>query len=838
MPEYGTRRSLLGASGVSLSMVNVSLDVRYVLRKLNNSAGFTAVAVFCLALGICASVTVFSVVNGLLLRPIPGVVGQDRLITLISRPIELKGLSGGFSEPLSYPTFLRYREANHAFSDLVAYQPLTGNLVAGSEPLRVSGQAVTDNYFTTLGLRPELGRLWAPGDGRRETQPGMVVSHALWRRISGGRRLTSGSSVNLNGSIFMVIGVTPEGFRGTVHGSEVDFWVPLETAALVMPEQSGQAPNDPTRAWLLWFFGRLRPGVDPVRAQQEMDLTAKRLWGELPKAQRPPELQVHQAFGIRAGTLKDVARPLVLLAAVVALLMLVVCANLGGLLLVKAAARQEEIGVRLALGVTRGRLIRQLLTESVALALIGGTVGFLMALWTVDALQGVSLGRSFPKVSHLAIDGRVVAFTLVLSLAAGILFGLVPALWSTRRQVVPLLRQAGGGAGQDLGRTRLQEMLVVGQVTISLLLLVITGLFVRTLWNLESVDPGFDSENVLNVRIDLALTKMPADRGLLFYDQLLPQVRRLPGVRSAGLASRVLLSPAVGASIANLRPEGGDESSAVQSELNVVSPGYVRTLGIALVRGRDFQNRDRKGSQPVLIVDETLANKLWPGREAVGERVVLGPGDVREVVGVARNVRVTDLQGEVEPYFYVPLAQSYRPALTLQVKTVGDPLQAANRIRAILRKLDPNLAVQVSRFEDEFGETLAQPRLFSWVFGGYSLLAVVITAIGLYGTLSYAVRRRTRELGIRMALGARASEIVFMVLRRGLALTLAGLVIGLFAAAWTTSVFSKLLFGVAPTDPAVFVSVALLLALVGLAASSVPALSATRVDPMSIIRHE
>lgn len=822
-------------------MVNVSHDVRYGLRKLNNSAGFTAIAVFCLALGICASVTVFSVVNGLLLRPIPGVVDQDQLVTLISKPVEWEGVSGALSLPLSYPDLLRYRQTNRAFSDLVAFEPLPGNLVAGGEPLRATGQIVTDNYFTALGVHPVLGSLFAPGEGGWEAQPGMVVSHALWRRVFGGRRQAVGSAVNLNGSVFTVLGVAPEGFRGTIYGNEAEFWVPIETASLVMLAENGRW-NDPGHAWLYWFFGRLRPGMDRESAQQEMDRTAQRLWGDLPAARRPPELQVYQAFGIRAGTLGAVTSPLVLLAAVVALLMLVVCANLGGLLLVKAAARQEEIGVRLALGVTRGRLIRQLLTESVALALIGGAVGFLMALWTVDALQGISLGKSFPRISHLAIDGRVVAFTLLLSLAAGIFFGLIPALWSTRRQVVPLLRRSGGASGQDRGRTRLQEMLVVGQVTISLLLLVITGLFVRTLRNLESIEPGFDSSDILNVRIDLSLRGLSRARGLDLYDQLLPQVRKLPGVRSAALTSRVPLSVPEGMTrLEELRPERGSapDGKPLLSEYNVVSPGSFLTLGIPLVRGRDFSDLDREGSTPVMVVDETLADALWPGRDPVGERVALGTlGEVREVVGVARNVRMSDLQGDVRPYFYTPLAQAYQSTLALQVKTVGDPLQSVDRIRAVVRKLDPSLAVQVRLFDEEFSEVLAQPRFFSWVFGAYSLLAVVITAIGLYGTLSYAVSRRTRELGIRMALGARASEIVVMVLRRGLGLTLAGLVLGLFAAAWTTSIFSGLLFGVAPTDPGVFASVAVLLAVVGLAASSLPAYSATRVDPMAIIRHE
>lgn len=822
-------------------MVNVSLDVRYGLRKLNNSAGFTAIAVVCLALGICASVTVFSVVNGLLLRPIPGVVQQERLVTLVSKPYHLEGVPDAFTQPLSYPAFLQYRESNHAFTDLAAYEPLAGNLVAGAEPFRISGQVVTDNYFTILGLNPALGRLFAPGEGRRGEQPGIVISHALWQRVFGGRQQGIGSGVNLNGAAFTVIGVTPQGFRGTVHGNETDFWVPIETASLVVPGKRGSGLNDPAHNWLFWFFGRLRPGMDVESAQQEMDRVARSLRASLPEAQRPPELQIHQVFGIRAGTLGAVASPLVQLSAVAALLMLVVCANLGGLLLLKAAARQEEIGVRLALGVTRGRLVRQLLTESVALALIGGTVGFLMALWTVDALQGVSLGTSFPRISHLAIDGRVVAFTLGLSLGAGIFFGLIPALWSTRRQVVPLLRRGGTAGGQDRGRTRLQEILVVGQVTISLLLLVITGLFVRTLRNLESLDPGFDSSGILNVRIDLSLRGLPSSRGLGLYDQFLPQVRKLPGVRSAALASRVLLAVPDGiVDFVGLQPQSGPaaDGKPLWSESNVVSPGYFQTLAIPL-RGRDFSDLDREGSVPVLIVDETVADTLWPGRDPVGERITLtATGEVREVIGVARNVRVNDLQEDVKPYCYIPLAQAYRPTMALQVRTVGDPLRSVDRIRTILRKLDPSLAVQVSRFDDEFSEELALPRLFSWVFGAYSLLAVVITATGLYGTLSYAVSRRTRELGIRMALGARASEIVALVLRRGLGLTLAGLVLGLFAAAWTTSIFEKLLFGVAPTDPGVFVSVALLLALVGLAASSLPAYSATRVDPMAIIRHE
>ncbi|HEX9944639.1 MAG TPA: ABC transporter permease [Thermoanaerobaculia bacterium] len=819
--------------------MSVPFDVRYGLRKLNNNTGFTMVAVACLALGICASVTVFSVANALLLRPVPGVERTDRIVSLAPKPGTFAGMPGAlFTEPISYPVFLRYRDARHVFSELAAYHPFAANLVAGGEPLRLVGQVVTDNYFSTLGMRSALGRLFAPGERARERQLEVVLSHSLWQRAFGARQRVMGSTVHLNGRLFLVIGIAPPGFRGTLHGEEVDLWVPIETAPLVLPELRGGKFEDPTHGWLHWFFGRLAPGVDAERAQREMDLLAGRLAAGDPFRQEPPPgLQLYPGLGIRPGARGDLVSPLALLFAMVGLLMLVVCANLGGLLLVRAAARQEEIGIRLALGVTRGRLVRQLLTESLTLSLIGGAVGFLLAVWAVDALEGFSLGQYLPRMNDLSIDGRVVAFTLVLSLAAGAFFGLIPALWATRRQVTALLRPGMVAVGQDRGRHRLQEAFVVAQITVSLILLVITGLFVRTLWNLRSIDPGFDSRHVVNLRLDLSLQDYTPSAGSALYEQLLSQVRGLPPVRSASLALWVPLSRANKMSrLTSLRSAA--DGDPVESEYNVVAPAYFQTLGIPLLRGRDFTAADRPGSLPVLIVDETLANTLWPGGDPIGERLTLPRGEVREVVGVAGSVRLRDLQSDPQPYFYVPLAQRYESATALAVRTSGDPLEVVDSLRSIIRKLDPNLGVQVSLFGDEVRGALTQPRLFSWLFGSFSLVALLITAIGLYGTLAYAISRRTRELGIRMALGAQGSEIVGMVIRRGLILTLTGLILGLAAASWTTSVFSRLLFGVTPTDPGVFASVTLVLTLVGLAASSLPAYAATQVDPMAVIRHE
>jgi predicted permease len=406
--------------------------------------------------------------------------------------------------------------------------------------------------------------------------------------------------------------------------------------------------------------------------------------------------------------------------------------------------------------------------------------------------------------------------------------------------LAPLLRQGAAAGGREPGRNRLQETFVVGQVTVSLLLLVITGLFVRTLWNLQSINPGFDSARILNLRLDLSPHRSEAaPSGPTFYEQLLPRVRKLPTVRAASLALCVPLSSANKLSrLAELPPQAGfRDKNSLWSQYNVVSPGFFRTLGIPL-QGKDFSESDRQGSAPVAIVDEMLAKVLWPGRSPIGERFTAVDMGTYEVVGVARSVRLQNLRTDPQPYFYLPLAQHYEPAVTLQIRTAGDPLQSVNPSISVIHGLEADLGVQVTLYEDEVREAFALPRLFSWLFGTFSVVAVAVTGLGLYGTLAFVVSRRTRELGIRTALGARSSEIVAMVLRRGLGLTLTGIGLGFTAAIWITSLFSSQLFGVTPTDPVVFLSVALLLTLVGLAASSLPAYSATRIDPMAIIRHE
>jgi putative ABC transport system permease protein len=819
--------------------MSVPLDVRYGFRKLNNNAGFTIAAVTCLALGICASTTLFCLADALLLRPVSGIERPDGLVSLASKLGPLPGLPGELvSKQLSYPLFLRYRNANHVFSGLVAFRPVTANLTAAGEARSVTGQVVTENYFDVLGLRCAQGRFFGVTELSRGTPPEVVISHALWERAFGARPRAIGSSIKLDGNLFMVAGVAPPRFHGTFHGDEVDVWIPMEAAPLVFADLRGGKLQDPDHAWLFWFLGRLSPGVDAEHAQRELDLLAAQFAAGLTGGARPAELQIYPGLGIWPGTQDDLVRPLTILATVVGLLMMVVCTNLGGLLLVKASARREEIGIRLALGVTRGRLVRQLLSESVVFSLFGGGAGLILALWTVDALRGVSLGKFVPRITDLSIDGRAVAFALVL--ATGILSGLIPALWTASLQVAPLMRRGVSAGGREHGRNRLQEVFVVGQVTVSLLLLVVTGLLMRTLWNLRSIDPGFDTARILNLRLDLSPHwSDAAPSGPAFYEQLLLRVRKLPEVRAASLTLWVPLSSVNKRTrLAGLPPQAGLRvRKPLWGPYNVVSPGFFQTLGIPL-RGRDFSETDRRGSPLVAIVDEMLARILWPGQSPIGEQFTVTRGETYEVVGVVRSVRFQNLQTHPQPYFFVPLAQHYEPATTLQVRTRGDPFRAVDSVLAVIHELENNLGAEVSLYADEVQETFAMPRLYSWLLGTFSLIAVAVTAIGLYGTLAYAVSRRTRELGIRTALGARSAEIVAMVIRRGLYLTLTGILLGITAALWTTSLFSALLFGVTPTDPAVFVSVALLLVLVGVAASSLPAYSATRIDPMAIIRHE
>jgi predicted permease len=812
--------------------MSLLLDLRHGLRRLRNSPGFTALATACLGIGIGASIGVFSILQILLLRPLPEARAPRELVTLTPKPGPMPGMPEmTFLKPLSYPAFLQYRAMSRTFSEIVAYTKIPVSLAVPGEghPLRVSGHVATANYFSALGLHSALGRTLAEGRGAAEPRSGVVISDELWRRVFHRRHDVLGRTLLLNGRTFQVAGVLPEGFRGVERTDPVDVWLSLEAAPLVVPDMKETDLADPEHFWLDTFFARLAPGMSVEKAQAEVDVIARVLAKESPRGAF--SLEVSPGVGIHPLLRKSVLDPLLLLTAAVAALLLLVCANLAGLLLTQAAAREREIGIRIAFGATPERIVQQLLSESMLLGLLGGFAGVAFGRALMTLLEDVALGQLLPYLMGLTLDRRVAAFALGLALATGLLFGLAPALWASQAR---WLRE---GSGNTPSRSRLTEAFVVGQIALSLMLLAGTGLFVRTWRSLQEIPPGLDGRGVADFQLDLTLQRYGDRQGQAFYDQLLERVRRLPGVRSASLALGVPLDRGQEAQFfGNIGPEGSAAGPRAVT-MNLVSSGYFKTLGIPL-RGRDFSLQDRDGAAPVVIVSESLARELWPGRDPVGQRATLDRKTV-EVVGVAGDVR-TDLKSRPQDFVYRPVQQLYFPNLTLQVKTAAGTAGAVVApVRAEIARLDRNLPIsRVSLLEEEIRHASAQPLLFSELLGGASGVAMLLTGIGLYGTLAFSVRRRTREMGVRRALGARTSEILELVLKRGLTLTGLGLACGTAASLLATRVVSGLLFGVKPTDPAVFLTGILICGALGTAASLLPAWSATRVDPMEALRQE
>jgi putative ABC transport system permease protein len=812
--------------------MNLLLDLRYGLRRLRNSPGFTVLATLCLGIGIGASVGVFSILHTLVLRPLPEVSAPWELVALTPKPVPVPGMPGAtMYMMLSYPSYLQYRDQSRVFSDLVGYEKIPVSLAVPGEgrPLRVSGHVATANYFSALGVRAARGRTLEQERGTAERQNGVVISEGLWRRVFGGRQDVLGRPLLLNGRVFQVVGVLQEGFRGVERTAPVDLWVAAEAAARVMPSMKEGDLGDPGKAWINNFFARLAPGVSVVKAQAEIDAVARRL----PKTARlePPGLEISEGVGIDPLLRKGIFDPLLLVAGVIALLMLLVCANLAGLLLSQAVAREREIGVRVALGATQGRILQQLLSEGVLLGLLGGGVGVAIGRALMTSLEGVALDGFLPRLSGLSLDAQALSFALGLAMAAGLLFGLAPAVWASQA------RWIREGMATTPRRSWLQDAFVVGQIALSLILLVGTGLFVRTWRNLQEIPPGFDGRGVINFELDLESQRYTEPAARVFYERLLESARRVPGVRSAALAMMVPLKGEEGAMFFNRLQTEGSTGEPRMTEMNLISSDYFKTLGIPLLAGRDFSPRDRKGAPGVLIVSQRLAKSLWPGKNPVGQRVTMGKESL-EVIGVVGDIR-RSLEGEPLDIVYRSGQQEEFANLTLHVKTGGDPRAAMAAIRAEISRLDRNLPVaEVSFFDQLIQRASAQPRLFSQLLGSTSGVALLLTGIGLYGTLAFAVRRRTREMGVRRALGAGTSGILGLVLRRGLALTGIGLAVGIAVSLLVTRALATLLFGVTPTDPVVFLTVALICGALGVAASLLPAWSAARVSPMEALRQE
>jgi predicted permease len=867
-------------------MKTILQDLRYGARMLMKQKGVTAIAVLSLGLGIGANTALFSVVDAMLLKLLP-VKEPQRLVlfqSLVARNFGYGGYSGnsrldpetGLQLGTSFPyvSFQRMRERQNeqgALSDIFAFGYVSLNALADGQAEAVSGQTVTGNYHVGLGVRPLLGRLLTDDDDKPSANPVAVLSYRYWQKRFSGDAGVVGKQINLNNRAFTVIGVTPPGFDGAGQvGSTQDVTIPLamEPQLNVDPQRSRMYGAG---MWWLRVMGRLKPGATPEQARAQLEIAFQQSVVEHRAARNtqalatgrnaisPLDPKDYPRLALASGSQGEMnerrryAPSLYLLLGVVGMVLLIACANVANLLLSRASSRQKEIGVRLALGASRGRLIRQLLTESVLLAAVGGALGVVISMWIKDGLLAVSDWG--PRALEPKLDWRVLGFTLGLSLLTGIIFGLAPAWRATKVDLTPALKD-GGRSSSGASRSLLSRGLVVMQVALSLLLLVGAGLFVRTLLNLQRVDPGFNTKNLLLFSVSPNLIGYKDERLAQLYDRMTERLEALPGAPKVTFSSSPLLAQNTDSSSVYLRsalaaaPDADGRIRATGSS-NVLygRENFLETMGIPLLQGRAFNRQDDERSPKVVIVNQTFANRFFPNETPIGKRFTFNyrkPDEI-EIVGLVKDAKYATQREETPPTCYLPWRQSVNSVgfANFQLRATGDPSAAIAAVRQAAREVDENLPLSnVKSQVEQADETLRMERLFAKLVTLFGLLAQQLASIGLFGVLAYAVSQRTREIGIRMALGASRTDVLKMIVKQGMALSLIGVALGLGGAYVLTKYLeswmqlSRMLYGVTPSDPTTYGVVAVLLTVVALIACYPPARRATKVDPMVALRCE
>jgi predicted permease len=828
----------LGTNRRTNMIADLWQDLRFGVRMLVKKPGFTAIVVLSMALGVGANATIFSFVNELLLRP-PSVERPEELLEVWNHNRN-RGSSFDSFSGLSYPEYECYRDHNQVFSETLAFDgdPAFISWSRKRQGEIIQGQYVSGNFFSCLGVKAALGRAFAPEEGRTPgTHPVVVLSHTFWQKQFGADPGVIGSTMTLNGFSFNVIGVAPKGFTGLLIGVMPDVWIPL-----MMGPQTRRDPELLTRRSAHWIFGvgRLKTGLTSTQATADLNVLSSQLaqsYGDNNKRYEPAIFPATLLPGPVRGYVNVFSGLLML---VVALVLLIACANAASYLLAQATARRREIAVRAALGASRSRLVRQTLAESVLLACLSGGLGWLLTKWTAPLLLSLA-PPTLPLRFAVSPDHRVFGFTLLVSLSAGLLFGLAPAWQGTRIDLTTSLKDGTSGGGAR--KSRLRSALVVGQVAICSLLLVGSGICLRSLLNAQSIDIGFEAGNRLIATLDLSSLGYSEEKGKAFYDNLIERTKNIPGVESASLTSHLPLGPTSWAGIVNIEgqpPPPGDGGFRVN--LMSVGPDYFKTMGTTVLRGREFAARDTKGAPGVVIINEEMARRFWPNRDPVGSSLTMGGGKEEqrfEIVGVVKNGKYRSLGEEPSQFIYQPILQGYYARSTLVAKTSGDPASLLAAVRREIGALDPNLApTQLGTLDEHMTFTLFPARVSGVLLGVFGLLALVLALVGLSGLIAYSVSQRTREIGIRMALGAGTRDVLKLVIGEGMQLALIGMTIGLAAALGLTRFLSDLLYGVSAVDPLTFGLIALLLIGVALLACWLPARRATNVDPMVALRHE
>jgi predicted permease len=808
-------------------------DLRFGARLLRRSPGFTLTAALTIALGVGANTTIFSIVNALLLRPLPGTSRPNELV-MIGRTQEGRGF-----DTFSYPDYLDYRAGARSLSAIAASFVAPAHLSTGGASERVRAELVSGNYFTTLGTRPVVGRLLAPGDdGAPGASAVVVLAHATWQARFGSDPSVVGKTVRINGTPFTVVGVAEPRFNGVRATGVVDVWVPVAMGNGLLPEFDQML----ARRGGVWIdlFGRLAPNGTATAAQAELSAIAAELARRYPATNRDRGVRVSAGIGFDPESRRGVKRFMSVLVGVVALVLLIACANVANLLLARTSVRSRELAVRASLGASRSRLVRQLLAEGLLLALLGSAAGFAVGIWSVRlVLQLPVFANSFGAITP-TVDPRVLAFAIGAMLVSGTLFALPPTFRSSRVDLVSALKLGTPGSGDS--RSRLRSGLVAAQLALSLVLLTTAGLFVRTLQALYRIDPGFETRRVLVATIDAGLQGYDEARGRGVFTELERRVQALPGVQHAAMGYMLPLGG--GGWDTRIFPEeakAAPDDPGLKTDVNSVSPDYFQTLGMSLVSGRGFNAADREGSPAVAVINQALAEALWPGRSPIGRRFRIGHGEeVVEVIGVVRTARYRSLVEGPRPFYYRPFAQVYRPSMTLHVLTVSsDPYEVLQSVRRALDELDRDLPLsRVRTLAERLDGSLGSQRTAAALVGVYAVLALVLAAIGLYGSMAYAVSCRTREMGVRMALGARAGDVLRQVVWQALQVALAGGAIGLLASIPATRLVGAQLYGVEPSDPVTLLTVTLVLTAASIAAAYLPARRATKVDPVVALKSD
>jgi putative ABC transport system permease protein len=796
-------------------------DIRYGTRSLLKRPGFTAIALIALALGIGANTAIFSLVNAVLLRPLP-FADPDRLVWVFGNI-----RNGGNRASVSPLDFLDYRQQNTTFEEFAAQFsfPIALNLTGNGEPERLSAAAVTGNYFQALGTKAALGRTFHLEDENPGHEQVAVLSYGLWqKRFAGDPNIVS-KTVMLDGKKVEVIGVMPQDFN---FPQASELWIPINFD--FSPEMKQR------KAHFMRPIGKLKPGVTLAQAQADTDAIARRLEEQFPDSNAGWNLRL---VSLREQLVGNTRPTLLLLFGAVGFVLLIACANVANLLLVRAATREREIALRTALGAGRFRIVRQMITESVLLSLVGGTLGALLAIWGVDLLVTLSAG-SLPATAHVRIDATVLVFTFLVSVVTGILFGLAPALRTMKLNLSESLKEGGRTGSEGGRRNRTRSMLVVAESAIAVVLLIGAGLLIRSLIQLQNQNPGFDAHNVLTMRVDLSRQKYSTpDKAANFFTQLESRLGGLPGVENVGFVTELPLSGQP-----NDMPFTVDGRPAVAindafgADWRRVNQQYFNALRIPLLRGRNFTEQEVQQSAKVVVVSELLASQVFPNEEPLGKRLIMAMGkEPWEIIGIVGDVRHRALGSQPYAAMYMPTYQT--GGTNLVIRTQGDPTNLAAAVRKEVQGIDPDQPLAAVRTMDQWvNRSVAEPRYRTVLLGLFAVLALVLASTGIYGVMSYSVAQRTHEIGVRMALGARRFDVLRLVVRQGMLLVVLGVGVGLAGAMALTRVMSTLLFGVTAKDPVTFVAVATLLTLVAFVACYIPARRATKVDPLVALRYE